>query len=325
MQSILGIDISKDTFDVALIWEGGQTHREFGNHLEGFRKLMKWLKANAIEQVHACMEATGQYGDGLAEYLYEQGQLVSVENPSRIKRYRESKLHRNINDKSMAIIIAEFCQKEETRLWKPLSPEKKRLRALNRRLADQKTIRQQEINRLKSGEKDSWVIKDLESHINYLDERIDAIQKEIKALINQIPELKKDHDLLTSITGIGEITANLLLAEIDISDFENAPQLAAYVGLNPQSHISGTSVHRKTRISKQGRSSLRSSLYMPAIVAMSYNPIIQVLDKRLSERGKTRMEVVVASMKKLLHIAYGVLKNQTPFDPHYGDQFDFSS
>lgn len=325
MQSILGIDISKDTFDVALIWEGGQNHQVFDNHLKGFRKLMKWMKARACGQVHACMEATGQYGDDLAEYLYEQGQLVSVENPSRIKRYRESKLHRNINDKSMAIIIAEFCQKEETRLWKPLSPEKKRLRALNRRLADQKTNRRQEINRLKSGEKDGWVLEDLQSHIKYLDERIKAIQKEIKALINQNPELKGNHVLLTSIPAIGELTANLLLAEIDISESDNAPQLAAYAGLNPQSHTSGTSVHRKTRISKQGRSLLRSSLYMPAIVAMSCNPIIQALDKRLSERGKTRMEVVVASMKKLLHIAYGVLKNQTPFDPHYGDQFNFSS
>jgi len=325
MQSILGIDISKDTIDVALIWEGGQNHQVFDNQVKGYQKLMKWMKVRECGQVHACMEATGQYGDDLAEYLYKQGQLVSIENPSRIKRYRESKLHRNINDKTMAIVIAEFCQKEETRFWKPLSPEKKRLRALNRRLASLKAIRQQENNRSKSGEKDDWILEDLHSHIKYLDERIEAIQKEIKELINQNSELKENQVLLTSIPGVGELTANLMLGEFDVSEFEDAPQLAAYAGLNPQNHTSGTSVHRKTRISKQGRSFLRSSLYMPAIVALSYNPIIQALDKRLTERGKSKMEVVVASMKKLLHIAYGVLKNQTSFDPHFGDQFNFSS
>jgi len=131
---------------------------------------------------------------------------------------------------------------------------------------------------------------------------------------------------LTTIPGIGDLTAHILLAEIgDVSTFDNAPQLAAYAGLNPQGHCSGSSVHKKTRISKQGRSELRRCLYMPAVVALSYNPVIRNLSHRMAVRGSLKMEIVVAAMRKLLHIAYGVLKNQLPFDPNYGAQFDFSS
>lgn len=122
------------------------------------------------------------------------------------------------------------------------------------------------------------------------------------------------------------MTANILLAEMgDISIYDGAPQLAAYAGLNPQGHRSGSSIHKKARISKQGRSELRCCLYMPAIVAMACNPVVKDLNNRMAEMGFHKMEIVVASMRKLLHIAYGVLKNQLPFDPHCGAQFDFSS
>ena len=278
------------------------------------------------QETHACLEATGQYGEAVAEYLYECGYQVSVVNPARIKRYGESKLHRNKTDKADAGLIAEFCQKENPAPWQPLSPEIKHLRALIRRLEDQKANLRQEVNRLKSGERDSWVVSDLQIHIDYLQDRIAATEKEIQDFINKTPGLKSQQRLLTTIPGIGDLTANTLLAEIgDISAFDGAPQLAAYAGLNPQGHRSGSSVHKKTRISKQGRSELRRCLYMPAVVAMSYNPVIQNLSYRMTERGSLKMEIVVAAMRKLLHIAYGVLKNQLPFDPYYGTQFDFSS
>jgi len=326
MQSILGIDVSKDKLDVMLISDQYQRHKIFSNDPAGFRQLQRWLTTQQAGQVHACLEATGQYGDGVAEYLYEQGHLVSVTNPARIKHYGESKLHRNKTDKADAALIAEFCLKEKPPYWKPLSPELKHLRALVRRLSDLQTNYQQESNRLKSGEKDSRVLADLADHVDYLNTRIKAIEKEIQEFIDQTPDLKSQQDLLRSIPGIGNITASRLLAEIgDISDFEDAPQLAAYAGLNPKNSRSGSSVHKKTRISKQGKSSLRCCLYMPAIVAMSYNPVIRSLCVRLSERQLPKMAIVAASMRKLLHLVYGVLKNQVPFDPNYGAQFNFAS
>ncbi len=326
MQNILGIDVSKDTLDVVLVTERGAFHKVISNTSRGYQSLENWLKARRVDKVHACLEATGQYGEAVSEYLFERGHQVSMMNPARIKRYGESKLHRNKTDKADAALIAEFCQKEKPSLWQPLSPEIKHLRALIRRLTDQKANLQQEINRLKSGERDAWVVGDLQTHMDYLEERIKATEEEIQELIDRTPNLKSQHKLLTSIPGIGDQTASTLLAEIgDISTYEGARQLAAYAGLNPQGHRSGSSVHKKTRISKQGRSELRSCLYMPAIVAMGHNPVIKDLNNRMAERGSHKMEIVVASMRKLLHIAYGVLKNQIPFDPHYGAQFDFSS
>lgn len=326
MQSTLGIDVSKDTLDVVLVTENESFHSKVNNDLQGYQRLEKWLEAKQTGEVHVCMEATGQYGDEVAEYLFVLGHKVSVVNPARIKRYGESKLHRNKTDKADAALIAEFCQKEKPPLWEPLSPEIKHLRSLVRRLADQKANLQQEINRLKSGEKDSWVLSDLQTHIEFLKQRILATEKEIQDLIDQTPALKSRHRLLTSIPGIGNLTASVLLAEIgDISVYDGAPQLAAYAGLNPRGYHSGISVHKKTRISKQGRAELRTCLYMPAIVAMNHNPVIQNLSARMAERGSQKMEIVVAAMRKLLHIVYGVLKNQLPFDPNYDAQFAFSA
>lgn len=326
MQNILGIDVSKDTLDLALITEQGKSHKVISNKPEGFETLVKWLTALHVEQVHACLEATGQYGDEIAEYLYMHGHDVSVMNPARIKRYGESKLHRNKTDKADADLIAEFCLKEKPALWQPLSPEMKHLRALVRRLNDLENNYQQEINRLKSGEEDKWVVDDMKIHLGYLKERIEATKAEIQHFIDQTPGLKSQQDLLVSIPGIGKKSSAILLAEIgDIKSFESAPQLAAYAGLNPKGFSSGSSVHKKTRISKQGRSELRHCLFYPALVAMRYNPVIRSLHDRLDQRRLPKMAIVAASMRKLLHIVYGVLKTQMPFDSEYGKQFDFSA
>jgi transposase len=323
MEHILGIDVSKDTLDLVLVQ---RLHRKVINELGGFQQIQQWLVSQHVDQVHACLEATGQYGDGVAEYLYEMKHFVSVVNPARIKRYGESKLHRNKNDKADAALIAEFCMKEKPACWKPISNNMKHLRALVRRLSDLQTSRQQERNRFGSGEKDEWVLSDLQSHIHYLDDCIHNTTKAIHQFIDQNASLKSQRDLLISIPGIGKLTAARLLAEIgDISSFENAPQLAAFAGLNPRGFSSGSSVHKKTKISKQGRAFLRCILFMPAIVAQKHNPVIHQFCARLSDRNLPKMAIVVASMRKLLHLCFGVLKNQIPFDPHYGDQFDFAS
>lgn len=326
MRNILGIDVSKDKHDLILISEGRKFHKVINNDLKGFEDLDKWLKSHHVTEVHACMEATGQYGDALAEWLHTQGHLVSVVNPARIKRYGESKLHRNKTDKADASLIAEFCLKENPDLWKPLSLEIKHLRALIRRLQALKDNLQQEKNRMQSGEKDEWVTTDLAIHIRFLEDRIKATENEIKDFIDKSPGLKSQQGLLRSIPGIGELTANTLLAEIgDFSAFDNAPQLAAYAGLNPKGHRSGSSVHKKTQVSKQGRAELRRCLYMPAVVAVNSNPVIQDLADRMAKTNHQKMEILCAAMRKLLHLAYGVLKNQLPFDPDYGAQFNFSS
>jgi transposase len=326
MGSTLGIDVSKDSLDVVLINGSQQLHKVFSNHAVGHKHLHNWLVAQHVGQLHICLEATGQYGDEVAEFLFQRGYRVSVVNPARIKRYGESKLHRNKTDKADAALIAEFCQRENPPLWKPLSTEVKHLRALVRRLEDLQSAYQQERNRSLCGEKDAWVMDDLQIHLSYLQERIRAARQAIQQHIDQHPNLSSQQALLISIPGIGKLTAARLLAEIgDIAAFEDAPQLAAYAGLNPKGFRSGSSVHKKTRISKEGRAFLRYILYMPAVVARKHNPVIMEFCKRLSDRRLAEMAIVVAAMRKLLHIVFGVLKNNAPFDPDYGKQFAFSS
>lgn len=325
-QSILGIDISKDTLDVILLKEQGRTYASFSNDQAGFTRLTRWLSSQDAGQVHACLEATGQYGDGVAEYLYLAGHAVSVVNPARIKRYGDSKLHRNKTDKADAALIAEFCQKEKTALWTPLPPYLKQLRQMVRRLDDLQSNYQQERNRLTSGVSDPWVVKDIQEHLEELSTRIKSLKIAVFQVVADNPEIKVKSALLETIPGIGKLTAARLLAEMgDISSFEDAPQLAAYAGLNPKGFRSGSSVHKKTRISKEGRALLRHMLYMPALVASKHNPIIRAFCERLAERGLPKMAIVAAAMRKLLHLVFGVLKHLKPFDPNFLTQPGFDS
>src|SRR4030042_3295942 len=151
MRSIVGMDVSKDSLDVVLVKDGRKHHKVFHNSQVGHKRIQNWLVSREAGQVHACLEATGQYGELISEYLYQCGHQVSVVNPARIKRYGESKLHRNKTEKAEEALIAEFCQKENPILWAPLPPALKRLRALVRRLDDLQINYQQERNRLLSG------------------------------------------------------------------------------------------------------------------------------------------------------------------------------
>jgi len=323
-EGIVGIDISKESFDVVLRGTGGEQHRVFSNDQKGFMSLVGWAEKQPERVVHICMEATGSYWEGLAEALYQGGYRVSVVNPYQIKRYGDHLLNRNKTDKADASLIAEFCEKDRERLraWKPFSPEIKALRSMGRRLDELQGMKQQEQNRLKSGVTDLVVIESLQENLKQLDAQIKALWKKIKEHVNQHPDLREKQRLLTSIPGIGKLTAIKLIAEIgEIKDFTSASQLAAYAGLAPKQFQSGSSVHKQTRISKQGRTELRRCLYMPAVVASEHNPIVMDLKRRMLASGHVMMEVIVAAMKKLLHLVYGVLKSGKPFDPDYGNLF----
>lgn len=326
IQSVVGIDVSKETLDVALLREGTNAYASYTNNPVGFGKLARWLISQGAGPVHACMEATGQYGDGVAEYLYQGGHAVSVVNPARIKRYGESKLHRNKTDKADAALIAEFCRKEQPPLWAPLPAYLKQLRQMVRRLEDLQSNYQQERNRLSCGVGDAWVVEDIQGHLKELSDRIQALKQALFQLVADTPQIKEQSELLETIPGIGKLTAARLLAEMgDITCFEDAPQLAAYAGLNPKGFRSGSSVHKKTRISKEGRALLRRILYMPAIVASRCNPIVHAFCDRLSQHGLPKMAIVAAAMRKLLHLVFGVLKHKQPFDPNYLMQLSFTS
>jgi len=314
----LGIDISKAKYDVALLQDEQYLEGVFENNAKGHRSLAKWLKKHRAQSAHVCIEATGRYGDALAASLYERGYAVSIVNPARITAYGASRLMRNKTDGEDAKNIAHFCATQKPRLWSPPPPEVQELQALTRRLENLKADRTRELNRKKSGIISQSVLQNIEEHIAFLDEQIAVVEKQIFGLIKEHPDLRRKHDLLASIKGVGNITAANFLAEIpDISRFDSAPELAAYAGLTPKIHKSGSSVNRRGRLSKTGNSHFRTAFYMPALSAIRYNPIIHALAQRLEERGKQPMTIIGAAMRKLVHLAYGVLKTGLPFDPNY--------
>jgi transposase len=317
-QVALGIDVSKDTLDVALLDGDKVRFHQVTNDTAGFTRLGKWLHQTKGHDIHCCLEATGQYGDGIATYLYEQGYAVSVVNPARIKAYASSKLRRFKTDKGDAELIAVYCQKESPALWTPPDEAVRELQSLVRHLDDLKKMLQQQRNRQQSGVTSRRVQHDLAVHIAFLEEQIKTLTSDIQDHIDQHPDLKQQRDLLKSIPGIGKLTAAVILGEIrDIRSFESARQLAAYAGLAPEQRESGTSVRRKPHLSKTGNAHLRKALYMPAVVALTRNPLMVDLRARMEKTGHCTMQIIGAIMRKLLHLAYGVIKTGKPFDPKH--------
>jgi transposase len=189
------------------------------------------------------------------------------------------------------------------------------LRALVRHVDAVQVMRRMELNRLKAGQHPPVVAQAINAHLAFLDAQISELHAQIDAHIDGDAELKRQRDLLVTIKGIGRRTAASLVAEIgDVRAFANARALAAYAGLNPRQFRSGTSIRRRTRLSKQGNGALRKALYFPAIVAKQHNPVVRPFCVRLSAAGKQPMVVVGAAMRKLLHIVYGVLNSGLPFD-----------
>jgi transposase len=314
--SPLGIDISKLKFDACLIRESGKfRHKVFPNSPAGFSQLSAWLIKHQVERAHACLEATGSYGEALTDYLHGAGHVVSVVNPAAVKAYGQSRLSRTKTDKADATLIAQFCAERRPPAWQPLPAEIRQLRALVRRLDALAEMRQMEANRLDVA--GAAVVKEsLVGHLAFLDEEIARTEGLIRSHIGVNPGLRAQRDLLLSIPGIGDTTAAKLLGEIlDVKLYAGARQLAAFSGLAPRLHESGSSVRRRARLSKTGAPRLRKALYFPAIVAMHHNPHVRAMSERLKGRGKCPMQIIGAAMRKLVHIAYGVLKSGKPFDP----------
>jgi len=318
MQHILGIDVSKAKLDVALSADNQEfVCAEFSNDGQGYARLAKWLNQNGVGEVHVCLEATGRYGDEVARYLHEQGYVVSLVNPQRIHAYGQSKLRRSKNDRLDARLIADFCATQEPAPWTPPSESQRALQELSRELNTLKGDRQRKRNKLQSGITSAQTRRSLQRQIDFIDQEIAKLEEACEQLIAQDAPLQEDFDLLLSIPGIGSTTAVSFLAEVDVARFQQASQVAAYAGLIPREHTSGSSVHKKSRLAKMGNRHLRTAFYMPALSAKRYNPILRALVDRLTERGKSKMAILGAVMRKLLHLAFGVLKTRKPFDPNH--------
>jgi transposase len=314
--AVLGIDIAKQKFDVALLVDGKTKHKVCKNSAEGFEMLRLWLEKQGIQKVHACLEATGTYGEDLAIYLHEAGHMVSIVNPVKIKGFGQGELIRTKTDKLDATLIARFCWAMKPGPWNPPSPEIRSLRALVRRVDSLIDMRSQEKNRISTAhESVSLLIKE---HIAYLDQEIAKIRQQIADLIGKDPNLKQKGDLLNSIPAIGKATIPHILSELDdLEKFNHVRELVAFIGLAPKETLSGSSIKGKPRLCKIGHARLRKALYMPALVSIQCNPVMIAFYNRLKDKGKNGKVIVCAIMRKLVHVIFGVLKSGKEYDPNF--------
>src|SRR5262245_49736866 len=269
------------------------------------------------------MEATGGYEDALATYLHAAGRTVSVVNPTRIKYAGVMRGRGNKTDKADARLIARYTRDEDPPAWSPPAPEVRALQALVRRRDDLRQLAAREKGRLDSPLLTPAARRSVARVVRLLGKEADAMQAAADALIAGTPALAADRDLLATIPGVGAQTASTVLAELPPLDrVPSAQAAAAYCGLSPREFKSGSSVRGRTRLSKAGNARLRTALYLPTLTAIRFNPILEGFFDRLVAAGKPKMQAVGACMRKLVMIAYGVLRNRAPFGPNWASRIE---
>jgi transposase len=265
------------------------------------------------------MEATSRYGEALAEFLHAQGLTVSVVNPHSTHHFAQSQHRHTKTDLSDAQLLAHYAAVLQPRAWQPPSPQARQLQELVRHLDSLQRAHTAIVNRLKAHPyRSAFVEADLKAQEADLAARIAKTRQQMQQHVEQHPDLRQQRDLLVTIPGIAEDTATRLLGEVlDFKRFDSGAALAAFAGLCPRLFQSGTSVHKRSRLSKRGNSALRWILYYPALSALQHNPGCRNLRQRMLASGHSKKACVGAVMHKLLVMAYGVLQSEQPFDPHW--------
>jgi transposase len=309
----LGIDVSKAKLDCALLPEGKSRSKVVKNTPEGLEVLLAWLKKNGGETAWVCMEATGIYWELAAQTLGDAGHKVSVVNPALVRAHAQSHGLRVKTDAVDARVLAGFCKEKQPAAWRPPSAGERALRALVLRHQGLVEIQTQEKNRMESARPE--VRESLQGHLKWLGQELDRIEQAIKQTIDDDPDLKGKRDLLDSIPGLGERTIAVLLAYCGHQRFASARQFAAFAGLSPWIYESGSSVKIKPRLSKIGHANLRRALYMPAMVTLYHTDWGRVFRQRLAANGKAPKLIIGAMMRKLAHVAFGVIQSGQPFNP----------
>jgi transposase len=324
--NFIGIDVSKQKLDCALL-RGNLPEKPLqkavANSIDGAQALLDfacWKAGCAPADLHIVLEATGVYHEIIAEALFHAGCKVSVANPARTKNFAKGLGVNAKNDKTDAAVLARFglMMQAELALWQPAPPHCRRLKGLQSRKHALESDLQRERNRLeklRATRSETLAIDSACRMILHIENELALFNLAIEDCIQAHPNLARDRELLQSIPGVGEVISAILLPVLQPCRFESAPQAAAYLGLVPVEHQSGTSVRGRPRLSKAGCPVIRAKLYMAAIVAAQYNPDVKALYQRLLDKGKSKMSALGAAMRKLVHICFGVLKHQMPYSP----------
>lgn len=317
---IIGVDVSKRSLDVCALC-GQETKRElrFQNSSAGIKQLLAFAKS--LGQIAAFgMESTGGYELDLALAALEAGLPLSVENPRRIKKFAGAMGYLNKTDRADARAIAQYLLRIGATPWRLSEPHVRELSLLTRHRASLLSELGRTRNRLEHARHlPELVCRQLQTAAARIAQDIQEIDERRVQILQQNKELGEQAQALMRIKGIGPATAILVLAQAgDVQNFENAQTYAANAGLSPCRKESGA-WRGASAISKCGNRQLRAGLFMAASIGSRFNPVLKEFRKRLLERGKTKMQAIVACMRKLLMICYGVLKAlRNGKQPFYG-------
>lgn len=307
---VLGVDIAKDWIDAFLLSDG-QTW-----HVDNERcALEAWIKDLPQRPTLIVMEASGGYEATLATVCHDAALPVAVINPRKARQFAGAMGKLAKTDKIDACMLAEFGARLEPSAQCAPRPNQEQLGELTTRRRQYKTMQTMEKNRLAQARSKS-ARRGIAKHIAWLEREIERIERQLSGLIIAEPYWDERFKLMTSIKGVGDVTAVVLLSELPELGCLGRRSLAALAGLAPMANESGR--RKGKRSIRGGRSAVRSALYMAALSARQFNPAIKALADRMKATGKKPKVILIACAHKLLRILNGVLRAGSPWQADWG-------
>jgi transposase len=297
----VGIDVSKATLDVAL--RPSDKTWKTTNDEAGIAELVELLKQYKIELI--VLEATGGYEVALASALVTAGLPVAVVNPRQVRDFAKSLGRLAKTDRLDARVLAQFAE--------AIHPEPRPLPDAQARALQALLTRRRQLSEILVAEKNRQelihpdCLSDLQEHITFLEEHLTELTQQLQRLLADSPCWREKDELLQSVPGVGLITSVTLLAELPELGLLNRKKIAALVGVAPFHRDSG--VYRGQRAIWGGRASVRSVLYMAALSARRFNPVIKEFYERLIQAGKPPKVALTACMRKLLTILNAMMQS----------------
>ena len=299
-------------------------HKTFANAAKGFEALLAWVQKHSDQSIaiRFVMEATGVYHEALAYFLEEKDKEVTIVLPSKISSYMRTLDVKTITDKTASEAIARFGIERKLDTWKRPKDIFRKLRQLTRerdQIVEERTMVK---NQLHADRTEAYSNKSslarINARIKILNKQEQEIKTEIAELLSSDTEIKKTVVLICSLSGIGLLTAAIVLAETNGFDLiRNKRQLASYAGFDVREKQSGTSIKGKPKISKKGNKHLRKAMHLPALSAIRHDQRFKAVFARLVSKHGIKMKAAVAVQRRLLEMIYTIYKTNKKYDKEY--------
>lgn len=330
LKQVVGVDVAQKELVVSLgkinedLSKEIYAHKVFSNKESGIVALLKWIKKYTLEEVKLSivMEATGVYHQKFAYYLNDRGYAISIVLPNKISNYMRTLETKTITDKTCSEAITLFGLERNLDVWERPKPIYKLLLQLTRerdQIVEERSMVKNQLHAEESeAEPNIGSLKRLKLRINFLNKQEKEIKSEIDSYIKNENEIKNQLEIVTSIPGIGNLTAVTILAETNGFELiRNKRQLASYAGFDIKEKQSGTSVKGKSKISKKGNRYLRKAMHLPSLTAVKYDENFKEIYNRLVSKHGIKMKALIAIQRKLLELTYILFKNNTKYNKEF--------